>query len=149
MLQKGNSVAKTLLFSLTPRSHLTNLRSVIWLLALLVSACASTGKSRGDEEVVGERAVARWNAIIAGDLKSAYELVSPAGRTVVTQEGYKSSFKPGFHKAAQLRGVKCESPEVCVATFDIEYEYMGRRTTTPLSERWIKQDSNWWYLLDR
>lgn len=91
----------------------------------------------------------RWNAVIAGDLKAAYQILSPAGRLVMTEEGYKNSIKPGFHKAARLVGVKCATTELCEATFEIEYEYAGRRTKTSLAERWVKQDSNWWYLLDR
>ena len=148
MWRKSNSVAKTFIFSLTPPFQLTNLRSVISVLAFVLSACATTSTPRSDEQVVGERALARWNAVIAGDLKSAYALVSPAGRTVVTEQGYKNSIKPGFHKGAVLRGVKCPSAELCMASFEIEYEFMGRRTKTALEERWIKQDSNWWFLLD-
>jgi len=91
--------------------------------------------------------MARWNAVIAGDLKSAYELVSPAGRSVVTLEGFKNSMRPGFHKAARVEGVKCESAEVCDVMLEIEYEYAGTRAKSRLPEKWVKQEGNWWYLL--
>ena len=92
--------------------------------------------------------MARWKAMIAGDLAKAYEYASPASRLVVTETGFKNSIRPGFHKGAELRGVKCESPEYCIATFEIEYEHTGRRVKTPLEERWVKQDSQWWFLLN-
>jgi hypothetical protein len=116
-------------------------------LALFVVACTAT-PPRSDEQIIAERATARWKAVIAGDLTKAYEYVSPAGKLVVTEIGFKNSIRPGFHKGAELRGVKCESPEYCIATFEIEYEHTGRRVKTLLEERWVKQDSQWWFLLN-
>lgn len=100
-----------------------------------------------DEEVIAELAQARWNAVIAGDLDKAYEYISPAGRSVVTLQGFKNSMKPGFHKGARVVGVKCGSPELCDVQLEIEYEFQGRRSKTPLPERWVKQDGRWWFLL--
>jgi hypothetical protein len=115
-------------------------------LALTLSGC-TTVPQRSDAEVVKERATARWSALVAGDMKTAYEMVSPAGRTVVSFEGFRSSLKQGFWKSAQVRDVKCESAELCDVSVDIEYEFMGRRTRTALQEKWVKQDSQWWFLL--
>jgi len=122
----------------------------VWagFVALAISGCA-THPPRSDAEVVKERATARWNALVAGDLKTAYEMVSPAGRTVVSFEGFKGSIKQGFWKSAQVKDVKCESAELCEVSLEIEYEFMGRRTRTPLQEKWVKQDSQWWFLLQQ
>jgi len=144
---KSNSVAKSLIFSLTPCLQLTNLRSVVGALALVLVGCATpVGKS--DEELITDRAQERWAAIIAGNYDKAYEYISPAGRSIVTAQGFKSSMKPGFHKGARVVGVKCGTPEVCDVQLEIEYEFQGKRTKTPLPEKWVKQDGKWWFLLN-
>ncbi|MEO7797274.1 MAG: hypothetical protein ABIY47_06065 [Opitutaceae bacterium] len=124
-----------------------------WVVTLAMAGCAAAPEQRidkrSDQEIVAEKSKQRWKALLAGDLKSAYELVSPAGRSVLTYEGYKNSLKPGFWKDARVNKVVCASPELCEVRLEIEYEYAGRRTKTPFAERWIKQDSNWWFLLER
>ena len=89
----------------------------------------------------------RWNAVIAGSLDKAYEYISPAGRSTVKLESFKSSIKPGFHKSARVVSVQCGTPEVCDVQMEVEYEFQGKRTKTPLPEKWIKQDGKWWFLL--
>jgi len=116
-------------------------------LALVLVGCA-TPTVKSDEAVITERALERWNAVIAGNYDKAYEYISPAGRSIVTREGFKKSMKPGFHKSASVQGVKCSGPEVCEVQLEIEYEFQGRRTKTPLLERWVKQDGMWWFLLN-
>ena len=115
---------------------------------LAISGCA-VAPARSDQDVVAEKSQLRWNALVAGDFKSAYEMISPAGRSVVTFEGYKNSLKPGFWKDARVKEVKCASPELCEVNLEIEYEYLGRRTRTPFAEKWVKQDSKWWFLLEK
>jgi hypothetical protein len=144
---KSNSVAKSLIFSLTPRLQLTNLRSVVGALALVLVGCATpVGKS--DAELVTERVQERWAAVIAGNYEKAYEYISPAGRSVTTLEGFKNSMKPGFHKSARILDVKCATPDVCEVQLEIEYEYQGKRSKSPLPERWVKQEGKWWFLLN-
>src|SRR5262249_11461973 len=113
-----------------------------------VQGCA-TVPQRSDEEIVAGKAQVRWNALVAGDFKTAYEMISPAGRSVVTQEGWSNTLKRGFWKDARVKQEKCASPELCEVDLEIEYEYAGRRTRTPFNEKWVKQDSDWWFLLQR
>jgi hypothetical protein len=115
-------------------------------LALVLAGCAAS-IVKTDEQVVAERAQERWNAVIAGDMDKAYQYISPAGRSTISLQGYKSKIKPGFHKGARVVAVKCGTPEVCDVELEVEYEFMGRRTKTPLPEKWVKQDGNWWFLL--
>lgn len=117
-------------------------------LALLLAGCAAV-EPRGPEQIVGERAKQRWDALIAGDLKKAYAFMSPAGRTVVTQEAYEKSIRRGFHKAARVTQVRCTGPELCEVTLEIEYDFSGRRMQTPFFEKWVRQDSQWWYLYEK
>ena len=111
-----------------------------------MAGCASP-VIKSDEQVITERATARWNAVIASNFDKAYEYISPAGRTTLTLQGFKNSMKPGFHKGVRVVEVKCGSPEVCDVQLEIEYEFAGKRTKTPLSEKWVKQDGQWWFLL--
>ena len=107
--------------------------------------CA-TPVAKSAEEVVAERAQDRWNAIVARDLDKAYEYISPAGRSTTTLESFKNGLKPGFHKGARVVSVKC-GPELCDVQLELEYEFQGKRTKTPLPEKWVKQDGKWWFLL--
>ena len=127
------------------------MRCVGWAPILLgvflgISGCVSA-PPRSDQEIVAEKAQKRWNLLVAGDFNAAYEMISPAGRSAVTQGGYSNSLKRDFWKGARVDGVKCASPELCEVRLEIEYEYMGRRMKTPYEEKWIKQDSAWWFLL--
>ena len=117
-------------------------------LIAIAAGCAALD-SRDSREVVTQRAKERWDAVTGGDLKKAYGFISPAGRTVVTYEGYEKSIRKGFHKAARVTEVRCTGPELCEVTLEIEYEFSGRRMKTPFFEKWVKQDSQWWYLYEK
>ena len=118
------------------------------LLTAIIAGCAALD-ARDSREVVAQKAKERWDAVVAGDLKKAYGFISPAGRTVVTYEGYEKSVRKGFHKAARIDEVRCTGPELCEVTLEIEYEFSGRRLKTPFFEKWVKQDSQWWYLYEK
>jgi len=118
------------------------------LLIAIAAGCAALD-SRDGREVVTQRAKERWDAVIAGDLKKAYGFISPAGRTVLTYEGYEKSIRKGFHRAARVTEVRCTGPELCEVTLEIEYEFSGRRMKTPFFEKWVKQESQWWYLYEK
>ena len=115
------------------------------LVALAMAGCAAL-QPRPAEEVVKEKAQARWDALVKGDIKAAYAFMSPGSRSVITPEGYEASIRKGFWKSAVVEKVECSSPQSCDAIATIEYEYLGRRTKTPLRETWIKEGSEWWYL---
>ena len=118
------------------------------LLIAIAAGCAALD-SRDGREVVTQRAKERWDAVIAGDLKKAYGFISPAGRTVLTYEGYEKSIRKGFHRAARVTEVRCTGPELCEVTLEIEYEFSGRRMKTPFFEKWVRQDSQWWHLYEK
>lgn len=108
----------------------------------ILAGCATMG-ARKPEEVVKERAQARWDALLRNDVKSAYEYFSPGSRAVVDLKSYEAAVRKGFWKSATVDGVTCTGQR-CEATETIEYEYQGRRTRSPLTETWIEEDGNWW-----
>ena len=62
---------------------------------LLLSACATTVQT---EDTLEERAMARWDALLSGDVEAAYEFLSP---------GYRSSVSLlQYHRTLLLSKVK-------------------------------------------
>lgn len=116
------------------------------ILAMAVAGCAAM-KPRIAEEVVKERAQARWDALVKGDAKAAYAFLSPGSRAVLTPESYATSIRVGFWKSALVDRVVCEAQQTCEAHVTIEYEFQAQRIKTPLRETWIREGTDWWYLL--
>lgn len=116
--------------------------------ALLVSGITGCGALdlRDDDVMVKERAQARWDALVKGEMRTAYQYLSPSSRATMTADAYAGSVRQGFWKSAKVDSVKCATNDNCEAQVTIEYEYQGRRTKTPLRETWIREGSEWWYL---
>ena len=121
----------------------------IVLAAIAAPGCGTLALGQSDEDVVKRKAQQRWDAVIGTNLKSAYDFMSPASRSVMSYEAFDKSIKRGFHKAARVTEVRCPSRELCDVSLEIEYEFSGRRMKTPLYEKWVKQDSDWWYLYQK
>jgi hypothetical protein len=110
---------------------------------LALAGCAALDRGP-PEEVVVKRAQERWDALVKGDVKSAYGYLSPGSRAVMDLASYESSIRRGFWKAAKVDKAVCASQQSCDAHVTIEYEFRGARTKTPLRETWIQEGSNWW-----
>jgi hypothetical protein len=116
---------------------------VVALTAVALAGCAALGPGKPEEQVKA-RAQARWDALLKGDTKSAYEYFSPGTRAVLDYKSYDASIRKGFWTSATVDSVTCPAPDRCEASETIEYEFKGRRTKTPLSESWLREDGNWW-----
>jgi len=110
-----------------------------------LTACAAL-EPRAPQEAVREKAQARWNALVKGDIPAAYAYLSPGSKAVMTQDAYRNSIKIGFWKSVVVERVDCAVPDSCDVLTTIEYEIQGRRLKTPLKETWIREGSNWWYV---
>jgi hypothetical protein len=121
--------------------------AAVFLVVALVglSACATVDK-RPAGEVVKVRAQERWDALVRGDVKAAYRYLSPGSRAVITAGDYEANIRKGFWKSAKVDKVECTTAQSCDAMAAIEYEYQGRRITSPLRETWIQEGTNWWYV---
>lgn len=120
-------------------------RVVIAVLVAGVAACATIAGGT-PEDVVKERAQARWDDLVRGDYHAAYRYLSPGSRQVRSEQDYVNSLRPGFWKSAKVDQVKCEAAR-CEVDATIEYEFQGQRTKSPLRETWIREGSDWWYVL--
>jgi hypothetical protein len=164
LLQKTHSVVKILRIRLTRRINLNSLSTqqvekfgyfrvartiaTAGLLAAVVAgltACAALER-RAPQEVVKEKAQARWNALVKSDIPAAYAYLSPGSKAVMTQDAYRNSIRPGFWKSAAVERVECATTDSCDVVATIEYEIQGRRLKTPLKETWIREGSDWWYV---
>ena len=101
---------------------------------------------RDDDVVVKGKAQARWDALVKGDTRTAYQYLSPSSRAVLTPDAYAASLRQGFWKSAKVDSVTCAAKDNCEAHVTIEYEHQGRRVKTPLRETWIRDGSEWSYL---
>ena len=83
-------------------------RAILGVFAIAISGCAMLD-TRPPEEIVKERAQARWSAMVKGDMKVVYDYLSPGSRAVVSAEAYASQFRVGFWKAAEVDKVDRKS----------------------------------------
>jgi hypothetical protein len=119
------------------------------LAGLAVAACASISADSAPEakqKVVSERAVARWQALIKGDVDAAYAFLSPASKKATPLTAYASSIKPGMWRQIKVDKVDCAA-EVCKAQLSLTYDAkMMKGITTPIWESWIIEDGTAWYV---
>jgi hypothetical protein len=116
--------------------------------AAWLAACASLQSK--PEDSVTERANARWQALIQGDMAKAYTYSTPGFRTVVNLEGFRGRTGiAGRWHAAQVVNVTCDTPERCKAVIKLEFStlipgFSKDRITTHIDETWLLEDGQWW-----
>jgi len=102
---------------------------------------------------VSERAKARWQHLIKGEFDLAYGFSTPAYRSAVSEQQFRSAFKPGLWRAAEVKSVQCGEADVCRVDVEIDFQYVvkmagpvvGKRV---LSETWRKDVGEWWHVPD-
>ncbi len=119
-------------------------RLVLMGLAVAISACAVLDR-RPPEAVVKDRAQARWDALVKGDIEAAYGYLSPGYRSFTSLEQYTKSVSKGFWKSVVVNDAVCTA-DSCEVGATIEYEFQGRRVKSPYKEKWIREGSNWWFV---
>jgi hypothetical protein len=128
------------------------LRLLTVLGAMVAVGCSALGGLSNDspkeakQERAGQRAQARWDALIRGDLNAAYEFLSPGSRAVMSLAVYKGKLKPGLWRSAKVRSVECEA-DVCSVKLVIDYDVRAAKgIETPLTEKWIIESGDAWYV---
>ena len=148
LLQRHNSVVNFYRFCLTTPSIFTRLSTnkaaVLAVAAVVASGCAGM-ESRPAAEVVKERSMARWNALIKADLKTAYDFYTPATRKTLKYEGFVLAYQQGYFKGATVDKVVCPKPDVCDVDLTLETNFKGRQLKGPVRETWIREGNDWWY----
>lgn len=119
--------------------------------AVALSGCALL-TPQTPQERLRARAQARWDALLAGDFDRAYAYLSPGSKVGVTPARWRASLGgAAAWKHAEVAGVDCESSEKCIVRVRIEYTPLllrGRLGTidTHVSETWLLDSGQWWYV---
>lgn len=130
----------------TPRFLRSAARIIAVALVTAIAACAVVEPRTSSEATVKERAQVRWNALVQGDLKTAYDYFSPGSKTGFPLADFGSSIRIGFWKAVTVDKVECSTPDRCEALATIEYVHRGMQIKSPHRETWIRDGSEWWLL---
>lgn len=138
----------------SPKSAGTAIRWLAVTLSLaFLAGCASTAGPAAVDPV-RERAEARWQALLAGDLETAYTYYSPGYRSAnsVIDFGVSWSMRRVQFTAAEYGGHQCEESR-CKVTFETGFKvdkpvpgmdvFEGSQT---VEETWIKTDGQWWFV---
>lgn len=121
---------------------------------MVLSACATTPRDhsvdayagKNLEDQVRERAAKRWEALIRGDLDSAYSYFSRATKETYPIELYRAKMRPGLWREAKVESVKC-ADGLCEVMVIINLDHSRiKGIIAPVAERWIVQDGLAWYV---
>ena len=126
---------------------------LVLLAVMLLSACATTSTA-SSEDVVKERAQARWDALLKGDFATAYSYLSPGYRSTITVVDYeiRVRMRKVQYRTAEFQDHSCEK-NICTVRFKVIYSVVRpvpgmaeweNNSTVP--EQWIKSDGDWWFL---
>jgi len=121
------------------------------LLVLVASTITGCGEPKTPEQIVAERAQARWDALVAGDFESAYHFATPAYREVIDAVGFQQRHGgQASWLGAQVRGVECDT-DACEAMVRLKIRSplppRGSEVETDYTERWLVEDGEWWIFL--
>jgi hypothetical protein len=125
---------------------------LVAVLALSLSACATMGKP--DTEVVADRAQQRWDALLAGNVETAYGYLSPGFRSSVSLVDYtvRLSQRRVQWISAEHLSSNCEADR-CSVKFNIGIRVVNAvpgsgqfDSSSVVEETWIRSGGDWWYL---
>ena len=120
---------------------------------LILSACATTARS---EKSLENRAIARWNAVLSGDLAGAYEFLSPGYRSSVSLNQYQRHIlltRVKWREAGYLSSDCAET--TCKVKISLDYTLYGAlpgvksfEGTQTIHESWVRIDDIWYFVPD-
>jgi len=118
-------------------------------LLLLLSACASTGGSKGSIE---QRATERWDFLFSDNLTAAYDYLSPGYRSSVSLKQYQRTILLQRIKWTSAKYIESECAETsCKVKISIDYTVYGALPgvksfdgTQEIEESWVKVDGKWY-----
>ncbi|MBT8058173.1 MAG: hypothetical protein KJO33_01180 [Gammaproteobacteria bacterium] len=129
-------------------------RAAIPLSFLLLAACAAAPSKPTDADPFPERAEARWEALLAGDLETAYSYLSPGYRSTVSivDWGISQRTRKVNWTSADYVSHDCDEMRCTVifsAGFTVQAPVPGMDqfdSKQRVEETWIKTEGEWWYL---
>ena len=119
------------------------------ILMAVAAGCASIGAgSRPAEQVVLERAQARWNALVDRDFGAAYAYLTSGYRAVVPLAAYRrQTTGPAQWEGAKAHSAKCEAAR-CIVAVEITFRiglpgHADRVQSSFVDETWVLEDGQW------
>jgi hypothetical protein len=114
-----------------------------------LTGCATLSADSPPEQkqkVVAEKAQARWDALLKGDVDAAYQFLSVGSKAATPLGVYKGRIKPGLWRAAKVDKINCEQ-EICKVTVMVTYDYKTfKGIQTPVAETWIVENGSVGYI---
>lgn len=125
---------------------------VALLMLLVVAGCAAqTAVEQTPEELVGQRAQERRDALMAGDVEKAYSYLTPGYRASNSLRRYQARLGGAVNWTdASVRSVSCQE-DACTVTVLLSYRVAVPRmeaydSQRPIEESWVRVDGQWWHL---
>ena len=120
-----------------------------------VAGCATVPAKEEDNSIIKERAVTRWNLLIAHKADQAYDYLSPGFRSTISREKYADEMNQrGVHwDKVNYVSQECEAT-TCKVRLLVDYRITLKgsvgtvKSMAPLVETWIKTDGKWYFLPD-
>ena len=116
----------------------------------LLAACSDP---RPPEEIVAERAQARWDALVKQEFEAAWEYMTPGFREHTDSRDYYVEMRGRSVQwtGAEVESVACEEGR-CEVAVTVGYripvgpaQLSGMESERRLRETWIGIDGKWWY----
>jgi len=115
----------------------------------MLSACAATLPK---EQLVEQRATARWDAFLAGDMAGSYEYFSPGFRSSVSLMQYQRSVFLNKVSWTGAEFVESNCTETtCKVKISLNYTVVGAvpglksfSSKQAVEESWVLVDGNWY-----
>ena len=132
----------------TPVPRRAALRAALVAAALALAGCAGL-QPLTTEQIVGQRAEARWDELIKGDFEQAWAYTQPGFRAIVKSGDYRKRFGSGQWLGAQIHQVKCQA-ERCTVSVRLTSrilapKFAGQDIVGYVEETWVREDGQWWY----
>ncbi|HET6633003.1 MAG TPA: hypothetical protein VFG73_09900 [Rhodanobacteraceae bacterium] len=131
--------------------------------ASLLGACATsqtspttagTAAPQDSKAVLKQRALDRWNLLIAHKGAEAWNYLTPGYRATISQQQYalEMNNRPVRWTHASVTKVDCVNPDSCTVYVMVDYDLMvpglggGSKSFAPLKETWLRVKNTWYYL---
>jgi hypothetical protein len=125
------------------------------LASFALAACAGLGDAgKTPEQIVAQRAQARWDAILADNWETAHGYATPAYRERTDVRLYRGLYGGGSviaRRGAEVGKVECPTASACEVTIAVRFVYAdprmrGKEIRTTFPERWLLEDDGRWYI---
>lgn len=125
---------------------------------VLLAGCAANGPNRSAAGAsVEDRAVQRWEYLIASEAEKAYDYLTPGYRATRTRDAYAAAMnnRPVRWTAVEYDGQECEDEDRCTVSLSVKFKAPmgpGGRMQESISwqhETWLKSGGVWYHLPSR